>query len=550
MKKSVKFIALISTICFMTAPLASCLTTNVDDGDQTLEIVISNYGYGVEWLNDQIELFKQQDWVKEKYPNLSIPEIRTNNSSKTYCVDQIAAGPKSNTADLFFSTQTAGLKVNTTYKGVSVFEDLSAEYYESTVPGENIKVKDKMVSEIYNDYDIEHDGTVSYYGMPWVNGFMGLLYNATLVKENLGADYVMPRTTDELVKFADDLKAEGLTPFVFATSANYWVQMFQTWWAQYDGVASEYDDVEGYNDFWNGQIDGEYTREIFNNNSDTAVYRGRYKSLKVIELLIGYGTGNYHSSCANFKVLQAQKAFLDGDGVMMPNGDWFDSEMKAAGDAYKSTKNYELTILKTPVISSIVDQCSSITNDAELAAVVQYVDEDKSYADASVGYNTAFGKTLAEADYNRINEARRVMYRLEGHEAYVPSYSSAKGLAIDFLRFMATDISISQFMESTGGCVTSFKFDAENSAGWDSFTPLQKAHVKYFESGVQMPTFTSFKLHYYGSLAPLTQTPQLDLAFVNDSASARKTPEKIIEDDYKKFNNSEFEALLIKSGIK
>ena len=550
MKKITKLIAVFSTLCFTIAPLASCHTDEAANSDQTLEIVISNYGYGVEWLNDQIELFKQQAWVKEKYPNLSILDIKTNNSSKTYCVDQIAAGPKSNTADLFFSTQTAGLKVNTTYDGVSVFEDLTESYYNSTVPGEDVKVKDKMIPEIYNDYDIEHDGTTSYYGMPWVNGYMGLLYNATLVNEKLGKDYVMPRTTDELAQFANDLKDEGLTPFVFATSANYWVQMFQTWWAQYDGVDSKYDNIQGYNDFWNGQIDGEYTREIFNNNSNASVYRGRYKSLKVIESLIGYDSGNYHSSCANYKVLQAQKAFLDGDGVMMPNGDWFDTEMKAAGDAYQSTKNYELTIMRTPVISSIIEQCTSITNDAELASVVQCVDEEKSYTDAAASYNAAYGKTLKEADYNRINEARRVMYRLEGHEAYVPSYSSAKDLAIDFLRFMSTDISIGQFMESTGGCVTSFKYDAENSAGWDSFTALQKAHVKYFESGVQMPAFTSFKLHYYGSLAPLTQTPQLDLAFVNESAAARKTPEQIINDDYSKFNNSEFEALLIKSGIR
>lgn len=549
MKKITKIVASLGAICLAATPLAACsLFQTVDNSDQTLEIVISKYGYGVDWLNDQIALFKEQGWVKEKYPNLNIPTIRTNNSDKGYCVDQIAAGPKSNSADLFFSCQTAGLKVNTTYNGTSVFEDLSEGFYNSTVPGESITVKDKMVREIYNDYAVEHDKTVSYYGMPWVNGYMGLLYNATLVKEKLGADYEMPKTTQELVKFADDLKEKELMPFVFAASANYWVQMFQTWWAQYDGVASVYDDIEGYNDFWNGQIDGEYTREIFNNSSEESVYKGRYKSLLVLEDLIGYSTGNYHTSSASFKPVQAQSAFLNGEGVMMPNGDWFDTEMQDAG--YSNSKNYEITLLRTPVISSIIEHCTSVTSDTELSTVVSYVDAEKSYEEAKTAYQTAYSKTLAEADYARINEARRVMYRLEGHEAYVPSYASAKGLAIDFLRFMATDISIEQFMKSTGGCVTAFKFDAEHSAAWSGFTSLQKAHVKYFESGVQMPTFTSFKLHYYGSLMPLTQTPQIDLAFINPSASARKTAKQIVEDDYKKFNKSEFEALLIKSGIK
>ncbi len=543
-----KIIAVLLGFCVFSSLLISCTKKEEPYAEQKLEIVISNYGYGYEWLNDQIALFKEQGWVKDKYPNLVIPAPVTNNSDRTYCIDQIAAGPKSNDADLFFSCNTAGLKVNTTYKDTSVFEDLTTAFYESTIPGESQKVKDKMIAEIYRDYAISHDGVTSYYGMPWVNGYMGLFLNATLVKNSLGEDYVLPKTTDELTDFVADLKGEDLTPFVFAASANYWVQMFQTWWAQYDGVKSEYDSIEGYNDFWNGQIDGAYTREIFNNNQETSVYKGRYKSLLVIESLIKYGSENYHESSASFKAVAAQQAFFNGEGVMMPNGDWLDTEMKAAG--YQNDKDYEITLLKTPVISSITEQLTSVKTDEELSFVVGLVDENKTYEEAKAEFEVEFDKTITSADYARVNEARRVIYRLEGHEAYVPSYSVAKGLAIDFLRFLATDISIAQFMKSTGGCETSFKFNVKESDVWNDLTPLQKAHAEFVENGVQMPTFTSFKLHYYGSLSPLTQTPQLDLAFINPSATARKTAYQIVEDDYKKFSQSEFDALLIKSGIK
>lgn len=524
---------------------------------ETLEIFIADYGYGYEWLEDQIALFKEQSWVKEKYPNLDIPKLKTNNSDREYALSRVVAG-NSNTIDLFFSCQSAGVYSNKTdpSTGKSYFEDLTG-VYESFVPGESVTLKEKMLADVYRDYKVTTtSGETAYYGMPWVNGYMGLLYNKTLLKQTLGENYAMPRTTKELAKMAGDIKTaskNAIAPFIFSASANYWMAMFQTWWAQYDGI-------EGYKVFWNGIIDDEYSSEIFNNNDlggKKSKYRGRYESLKAIESLIGKETGNVHGTSSEYIYSEAQKEFLKGKGMMMPNGDWFDMEMSKMGNV--NPNNYEVTFMKTPVISTLINELKGVKDDFALGYVVDCVDGNKTYAEAKSGYESEKSKfaaasqgELSEEDYNRVKQARGVMYRLEGHDAYIPAYATGKEAAKDFLRFLATDVSIGRFMKSTKGCVTAYTYDAENSPLWNEISTMQKDHIKYYYSGVQLPIYTSFKLAYFGGLTPLTQTPRIDYAFVAQSETDRTSPEKMIADDYNYFagdNDANFKLLLTKAGI-
>ena len=554
-----KIIAVVTMAVCMFSVFAGAACNKVQNDPETLEIFIADYGYGYAWLEDQIELFKEQAWVKEKYPNLNIPKLKTNNADREYALSRIVAG-ESNTIDLFFSCQTAGTYTNkiNPNTGKSYFEDLSESVYGSSVPGESGKVAAKMLPDVYRDYEvITMEGESAYYGVPWVNGYMGLIYNKTLLAETLGEDYAIPRTTDGLVRMADDIKeASGnkIAPFIFSASANYWIQIFQTWWAQYDGI-------EGYTAFWSGIIDDEYTSEIFNNNdlgNVPSVYKGRYESLKVIDALIGYDTGNFHSASSEYIYSEAQRAFLrNGEGMIMPNGDWFDMEMSEMGDV--NPNNYEITFMKMPVISAIVNECTSVKDDAALDFIVSCIDGGMDYEEAKEAYgqnNASFTaasqKELDKNDYDKIKEARGMMYRLEGHDAYIPEYATGKEAAKDFLRFLATDISIEQFMRSTDGCVTAYRYDVENSPVWNEISTLQKDHIRYYYEGVQMPVYTSFKLSYFGGLTPLTQTPRLDFAFIAQNAADRSSPEQIIQKDYDYFamdNEANFKLLLTRAGI-
>ena len=42
------------------------------DSDNTLDIYLLYKGYGDAWLQDAMDRFKKEDWVKEKYPNLIV----------------------------------------------------------------------------------------------------------------------------------------------------------------------------------------------------------------------------------------------------------------------------------------------------------------------------------------------------------------------------------------------------------------------------------------------------------------------------------------------
>ena len=116
---------------------------------------------------------------------------------------------------------------------------------------------------------------------------------------------------------------------------------------------------------------------------------------------------------------------------MMPNGDWFECEMRAT--QAENPYDYEIGFMKMPVISSIVEKLTTIKDDGTLAAAVDAVDAGMPYEEAKTAVPALAGEGGA-ADYEKITEARRVMYRVDGHEAYIPSYAAGKEVAKDFRR--------------------------------------------------------------------------------------------------------------------
>ena len=61
--------AIALSVLFTVGAFAAC-GGKVPDTPQTLEIWISSTGYGDEWVADIVDLFKEEAWVKEKYPEL------------------------------------------------------------------------------------------------------------------------------------------------------------------------------------------------------------------------------------------------------------------------------------------------------------------------------------------------------------------------------------------------------------------------------------------------------------------------------------------------
>ena len=73
--KAKKLITAMSSIFMAGLALttAGCGGGGSTAGDiNTLEIFCVDAGYGVEWVDDMVALFKQQAWVQEKYPELVV----------------------------------------------------------------------------------------------------------------------------------------------------------------------------------------------------------------------------------------------------------------------------------------------------------------------------------------------------------------------------------------------------------------------------------------------------------------------------------------------
>lgn len=491
------------------------------DDDQTLQVYVYSAGYGHAWCQDILNAFKEEDWVKEKYPRLVIDfhkdELET--SAKTY----MSSG-KANPYEVVFGQGLTGFMGPTAES-----EDLTESVYNSKVPGEDITVKEKMnasalLSNAYNSLDA--DSETRYYTMSYAGGMTGLVYNATRL-EALGKS--VPNTTDELVQIMKEVKALGgkssayQRDYSFLTygSSTYVDYFVNTLWGQYEGYDS-------YVNFFNG-IDPDtnsYSTSIFHQ-------QGRLEALEVIESIMSKDLGYTYQypDTSRSAYMSTQTQLLLGFGLFMANGDWFDNEMRNTyeGLVKRNGSCDIIKLMKTPVISSIIDKTPTINDDATLSAVVAAIDRGE----------TSYGNVSAE-DFNTVLKARSVVYSIgPGHNAVIPKYAAAKEVAIDFLRYMATDKANEIYIRATKGASLPFNYDCKekNPELFESLSPLQKDRLEYFNNFMVepeiLPAASSFPLVRFGGL-----TAFKSCGFIGEQYTSGKSKgeyptlaEKIYRDD-------------------
>lgn len=516
----------VGTLCVSVAAAAGC--SKVSNDPQTLQIYVGEFGYGTEWLANIVADFKEEDWVKAKYPDLSIPALQSN-SEKSYAADQITSGKTS--IDLFFTTLSATNSLASMgVDGKSYFEELT-DLYEMTVPGEQGTVASKMEKTFLDNYKVNVGGKQGYYALPWAQGSWGLFYNQNSVKNKLGENYTLPRTTDELKQMCEDLKvgADGVTPFIFSAKEDYEHYLANIWWAQYEG----YDSYERY---WLGQDRNEtYSSTIFSQ-------QGRLEALTVLEELIGNESGNSHKDVNVLDFTQSQAALIQGtEGVMQTNGDWVQREM---GTISSDEQLNRIALMKTPVISNIVKTLKDTQmSDATLAAVVDAVDRgETSYA------------SVDPADFAKIKEARSMVNLIGGHDALIPSYSTAKELAKDFLAYMVSDKSLNTYMRTTKGCKMPYRYDVETADPelYASFTDMQKTKLNMLKDCTVMPFSELYELNYIGQVRDFNTYDNLTFCFTASAARDYHTAPEVFNADieyYTKANGAEWQRVLQRLGV-
>ena len=480
--KSKKMLALLcATLTCSTALFStSCGGSKGSDTDQTLEVLLWDQGYGTQFCKDLLNSFKEESWVKSKYPNLEI--IFTADGNDNTYKTKIDAGEKANTVDLFLvanlSTYTGKDSL-----GQEKFADLTEKVFNQQVPGESVTVYEKMLPTFLDSIRYYEKGQDSNtpdvpfksYVFPWAMGMDGIVYNADHLRT---LQLEVPLTTNQFIAACEtisnskalpyNLKSDGDYAILSDSKGNYWNNLYPTWWGQYEGI------TEYYN-FFNGVANGTISADIHRQ-------KGKLYSLQVLEKILDYENGYMYKNRTGLEFMQAQTNFIKGEGVFYSNGDWFAKEMEKTVkevDEMLGIK-YDIRMMKTPIVSEIINKTPSIPNEETLRAVIRAVDSKfATVAEAKLGQFEGYEliTNVTEADYKVILEARGVIHSIgPRHNAAVPSYAKGKEVAFDFLKYMATDEAQEIYMAATGGASLPFAYDVKtkNPSLFEKLLPIEQ----------------------------------------------------------------------------
>lgn len=234
---------------------------------------------------------------------------------------------------------------------------------------------------------------------------------------------------------------------------------------------------------------------------------------------------------------QAQAQLILGNGLMMVNGDWLENEMKSVED--EDENKYTFRMMNTPVVSAIIEKCETIADDATLSRVIDYVDGNLDRSEIA---------DVSDADIARIDEARHCRHSIGGqHTVGIPVYATAKELAKEFLKYMATDEAQQIYMDCTSGNMLPFMYDIEKNAElWEKKSDYSKSIYALTEGAI-----------YYGGdgnaingLSDWTggrENPEI--FFTAQNAADRKTPKQIFDEEYAYWTVEKWNLLLKSAGL-
>ena len=421
-KKLVAMIVAASSTVGSIGLFAACGGGNEVDPTVT-KVALIEKGYGSAFLDALVEEYNKTATTKV--------EIAETTSFMDYVETTLLSGPKANDVDLYFSIQGNNGAFGYISQGKAsgydcIFEDLSDVY--NAVPagyGESGKPFKEMLNEYFVEASTYTNG--KQYLIPWATGVEGLVYNTALFeKYNLS----VPRTTNELFALCDSMmqvNANGqktpkyknsknidIYPYTFSGKVNYGMYLNTVWWAQFEGI-------DTFNNFLEGKdANGNLTPDIFAQEGRLSAYKNYHK---LISKASGYTDVNANGN----DFTTAQSAFLKEEALMIATGDWVEREMESSSSNIKT-----IEFMPIPVNSDIINEGSalpdhSIKTEADLCAVIDYVNGKAQTLPAGV----------SEDDVDFVASAMS-MYMTEGdgHVMFVPSYANQIAGAKDFISFV------------------------------------------------------------------------------------------------------------------
>lgn len=522
--KKLKLLA--TALCALMAitAFAACKAPDKQIDKDALHIAILKKGYGSEFAHSLAEAYQQKTGMKVQFVY-----DESSEASMTLLIQSKNSG-----IDIAFdiaATLNSVMARKNYIKGYDkAFVDLEDVYNAPALGYEELTAKPGLINrDIINEYMLDmiaNDQDGKMYAMPWVMDINGFVYNKTIWerdKAKLGSPE-LPKTTDEMFTLFDHIKSvsgANKKPYAFkyAGQSNQMWMAFGPWLAQYDGK-------EAMSYFYKGQdINGGYTPDIYMTD-------GREAALAASRKLLLKTNGYVDTADAAGAILNVQGEFLQGNAYFHTNGSWLERETAENYDP----ADVEISFLKTPVISAIVDKWpavftgSAAAKDAMLRQAIDYIDGDTS---AKPAFLNGHDDILVH-----LTDARNTVYTIGSlHYAAVPAYSTHIEEAKDFLKFMLSKEGQEIMLAASYGNMMPLNVNPQQFEYYNTAycTTLSKSKMDIFKNAVLTGYPFKYPMSYFGGLDIIRSSHTIEIAFGGDSPEAVGT---FMTKDYNYYNDN------------
>ena len=457
-KLAKKLISLVSVVAVSTSVIGISACKSNKNNSGTLNIVAAQLGYGLDWL-DAIA----GAWSAETGYDYKITR-KVGAEGTSAITTEIESRASSNDIFIYRGSDLAKkvYQGGVTVKGQkydNIYLDLT-DLVNTKLEGEGgATIASKLNSSYKNTYEING----KYYGLPWMEGIMGILRNVD-VWEGLGlTDDDIPVTTDQMFSVCDKIisRAAGSTnytevaPFMYCAEDEYYSSFMFAWFMQYEGT-------EGVQNYLAGKdSNGVVSKDLFS-------YDGQKEMFEVVEKLVSNKNGYQHKKSQSLNFTSMQGQFLKGQAVFCVNGAWIELEQGS------SFPNVKIDYIDTPIISALAKKLSFYSNgaddegdDEKLAEIVKYVR----------GQITEKPSFATDDDIKIVEDANKYQFSSQGgaHVLAASSYSQKTDIIKSFITYMYSDKGMKEYYKATNGAELPLELSKNSSYDDITLSTFQKS---------------------------------------------------------------------------
>ncbi len=287
--------------------------------EQTLKVAAFEGGYGADMWSEVVKAFEAS------HPGVTV-ELTIDKKLEDVISPAMKAGDYPDVVHLATGREAALTETLTKENALLPLTDV----LEMTVPGEDVKVKDKIIPGFLDTLATNPYGDGVTYYAPMFYSPCGLFYNAGLLKEK-GWD--VPTTWEEMWALGDTAAEEGIALFTYPTTGYF--DAFT-----YAALASA-----GGSDFFNSCMT--YEDGIWESADATKVF-------DLVGQLAKYTEGTTVANANNDNFTKNQQLILDNKAIFCPNGTWLPGEMADAPRA----DGFEWGFMAIPAVNAGGAGCS------------------------------------------------------------------------------------------------------------------------------------------------------------------------------------------------